>query len=211
MYVHDVRRTTVTLAAHGRWGLTRSEEDSSKSKDWDYAECGLPVATMARQLLRGSAPLPRLSLLKFASLLASVASVSPPRASCSVPNVRGNKCCLWWPRNKATVHCVLLNWLTFLSFQKLRPGNKEFLLYLQQLVHMGMFNWWGEPPSMRGGSKCASTTAGGQCVITTGVTQKLQWSVSSWGIQLLDVSYVPLLYCLHPGTWLDIALQSCFT
>ena len=35
---------------------------------------------MARQLLRGSAPLPRLSLLKFASLPASVASVSPLRA-----------------------------------------------------------------------------------------------------------------------------------
>ena len=57
---------------------------------------------------------------------------------------------------------------------------------------------------MRGGSKCASTTAGGQCVITTGVTQKLQWSVSSWGIQLLDVSYVPLLYvCIRAHGWIS--------
>ena len=36
------------------------------------------------------------------------------------------------------------------------------------------------------------------------------WSVSSWDMQQLDVSYVPLLYYLHPGTCLDIKLQSCF-
>ena len=63
---------------------------------------------------------------------------------------------------------------------------------------------------MREGSRCASTMPGGQCAITTGVTQMPLWSVSSWDMQQLDVSYVPLLYYLHPGTCLDIKLQSCF-
>ena len=52
---------------------------------------------------------------------------------------------------------------------------------------MVMSNWWEEPPSMKGGSRCASTMPGGQCVTILGIVLMLLWSVGSWDMQPLDV------------------------
>ena len=52
---------------------------------------------------------------------------------------------------------------------------------------MGMFNWWGEPLSMRGGSKCASTTAGGQCVITEASVVCKQLGYTITGCELCTI------------------------
>ena len=77
---------------------------------------------------------------------------------------------------------------------------------------MAMFDWLVEPPSMRGGSRCASTIPGGQCVITTGVTLMLQWSVSSLDMLLLDVSDVTLFIISAFGPMLGcgITLQRLY-
>ena len=40
---------------------------------------------------------------------------------------------------------------------------------------------------MKGGSRCASTMPGGQCVTILGIVLMLLWSVGSWDMQPLDV------------------------
>ena len=58
---------------------------------------------------------------------------------------------------------------------------------------MVMFNWWGEPLSMREGSRCASTMLGGQCVMTFGAVLMLLWSADNYNMEPLDVR---LLNCV---------------
>ena len=53
---------------------------------------------------------------------------------------------------------------------------------------MEMFVWWEAPISMRVEWRCASMTSGGQCVMMAGALLMLLWSVSSWVMQLLEVS-----------------------
>jgi len=53
---------------------------------------------------------------------------------------------------------------------------------------MVMFVWWEAPISMKVEWKYASTTSGGQCVMMVGALLMPLWSVSSWVMQLLEVS-----------------------
>lgn len=77
---------------------------------------------------------------------------------------------------------------------------------------MAMFDLLGVPLNMRDEWRCASTIPGGQCVITTGVTLMLQWSVSSWDMLLLDVSDVTLFIISAFGPMLGcgITLQRLY-
>ena len=57
-----------------------------------------------------------------------------------------------------------------------------------ETVLMVMFVWWEAPISMRVEWRCASTTSGGLSVVMAGALLMPQWSVSSWDMQLLEVS-----------------------
>jgi len=51
-------------------------------------------------------------------------------------------------------------------------------------VLMVMFGWWEAPISMKVEWRCASTTSGEQCVMTPGILVMLQWSASSWDMEV---------------------------
>ena len=59
---------------------------------------------------------------------------------------------------------------------------------LVETVLMVMFVWWEAPISMKVEWRYASMTSGGQCVMMAGALLMPQWSVSSWDMQLLEVS-----------------------
>ena len=57
-----------------------------------------------------------------------------------------------------------------------------------ETVLMVMFVWWEAPISMKVEWRYASMTSGGLSVMMAGALLMPQWSVSSWDMQLLEVS-----------------------
>ena len=53
---------------------------------------------------------------------------------------------------------------------------------------MVMFVWLEAPISMKVEWRCASMISGEQCAMTVGAVLMPLWSVSSWDMQLLEVS-----------------------
>ena len=55
---------------------------------------------------------------------------------------------------------------------------------------METFVWWVDPAYLREEWKCATTTSGGQCVMTHGATLMPMWHVDSWDIVVQVRKYI---------------------